>query len=243
VATVLVTGASGRLGTKTVRVLEEAGHDPRPFARRAGSDLVSGEGLAEALDGVTRVLHAASDSHTRDGADDLDATRNLLAAAAAGVEHVLYVSIVGVDRIPYRYYRNKLACEQLVAASGIPFTILRATQFHELGEGVLREKERRWLSLIYPFDFKVQLVAAQEVAMRAVQLLAGPPQQAVVEFGGPEVLTVREAVDTWRDLRGPLRVLPLPYPGKVARAFREGLATTDRAEGRQTWREYVSPLD
>jgi len=75
-----------------------------------------------------------------------------------------------------------------------------------------------------------------------VQLLAGPPQQGVVEFGGPEILTVREAVDTWRDLRGPLRVLPLPYPGKVARAFRAGLATTERAEGRQTWREYVSLL-
>ena len=241
-ATVLVTGATGRLGTKAVRVLEEAGHEPRSFSRRGGGDLLTGEGLAAALDGVSRVLHAASDSDTRDGADDVDATRNLL-AAAAGVEHFLYVSIVGVDRIPYRYYRNKLACEQLVAASGIPFTILRATQFHELGEGVLREKERRRLSLIYPFDFKVQLVAAQEVAERASQLLAGPPQQGVVEFGGPEILTVREAVDTWRDLRGPLRVLPLPYPGKVARAFRDGLATTDRAEGRQTWREYVSGLD
>jgi uncharacterized protein YbjT (DUF2867 family) len=241
VATVLVTGATGRLGGKAVRVLEAAGHEPRPFSRGAGGDLVSGAGLAEALDGVSRVLHAASDSDTRDGADDVDATKNLL-AAAAGVEHLLYVSIVGVDRIPYRYYRNKLACEQLVAASGIPFTILRATQFHELGEGVLRQKERRWLSLIYPFDFKVQLVAAQEVAERAAQLLAGASQQGVVEFGGPEILTVREAVDTWRDLRGPLRVLPLPYPGKVARAFREGLDTTDRAEGRQTWREYVSLL-
>ena len=241
-ATVLVTGASGRLGTKAVRTLEEAGHEPRPFSRGPGGDLVSGVGLAEALDGVSRVLHAASDSDTRDGATDVDATRNLL-AAATGVEHLLYVSIVGVDRIPYRYYRNKLACEQLVAASGIPFTILRATQFHELGEGVLRGKGRRWLSLIYPFDFRVQLVAAQEVAERAAQLLAGAPQQGVVEFGGPEVLTVREAVDTWRELRGPLRVLPLPYPGKVARAFREGLATTERAEGRQTWREYVARLD
>jgi hypothetical protein len=65
----------------------------------------------------------------------------------------------------------------------------------------------------------------------------------VVEFGGPEVLTVREAVDTWRDLRGTLRVLPLPHTGKVAASFRGGLNTTDRAEGRQTWREFVSSLD
>jgi uncharacterized protein YbjT (DUF2867 family) len=225
-----------------MRVLAEAGHEPRAFSRRSGGDLVTGEGLAEALAGVDWVLHAASDADTRHGAGDIEATRNLL-ATAAGVGHLLYLSIVGVDRIPYRYYRNKLACEQLVAASGIPFTLLRATQFHELGEGVLREKERHWLSVIYPFDFKVQLVAAQEVAERAAELLAGAPTGGVVELGGPEVLTVREAVDTWRDLRGPLRVLPLPYPGKAAAAFRSGLNTTDRAEGRQTWREFVSSLD
>lgn len=241
-ATVLITGATGRLGTKAVRVLAEAGHEPRPFSRRAGGDLATGEGLAEALDGVTWVLHAASDSDTRDGANDVEATRRLL-EAARGVEHLLYLSIVGVDRIPYRYYGNKLACERLVAASGIPFTILRATQFHELGENVLREKERRWLSVIYPFDFKVQLVAALEVAERAAELLSGPPRREVAEFGGPQIMTVREAVDTWRDLRGSLRVLPLPYPGKVSAAFRAGLNTTEHADGRQTWREFVRSLD
>ena len=241
-ATVLVTGATGRLGSKAVHVLAEAGHEPRPFSRRAGGDLLTGEGLAEALDGASRVLHVASDSHTRNGSGDVAATARLL-GAARDVEHLLYVSIVGVDRIPYRYYRNKLDCERLVAASGVPFTILRATQFHELGEGVLREKERRRLSLIYPFDFRVQLVAAREVAERAVELLAGPPRAGIVEFGGPQILSVRQAVDAWREIRGPLRVLPLPYPGKVAAAFRTGLNTTGRAEGRQTWREFVASLD
>ncbi len=181
-----------------MRVLAEAGHEPRPFSRGSGGDLTTGEGLAEALDGANWVLHAASDPDSRHGAGDIEATRNLL-AATGGVEHLLYLSIVGVDRIPYRYF--------------------------------------------YPFDFKVQLVAAQEVAERAGELLAATPTGDVVEFGGPEVLTVREAVDTWRDLRGALRVLPLPYPGKVAAAFRGGLNTTDRAEGRQTWREFVSSLD
>jgi len=163
VATVLVTGASGRFGQKAMRVLAGAGHEARPFSRGDGGDLLSGAGLVEALDGVAWVLHAASDSDTRHGADDVEATKNLLAAAGQ-VEHLLYLSIVGVDRIPYRYYRNKLACEQLVVGTEIPFTILRSTQFHELGESVLRGKERRWFSTIYPFDFKVQPVAAQEVA-------------------------------------------------------------------------------
>jgi uncharacterized protein YbjT (DUF2867 family) len=239
VGTVLVTGASGRFGTKAVRVLTDAGHEPHGLSRRTGGDLLAGKGLAEALDGANWVLHAASDPDTRSGADDVEATKNLL-AAARGVEHLLYLSIVGVDRIPYRYYRNKLACEGLVAASGIPFTILRATQFHELAQDVLRRAQRRRLSVIYPFDFKVQLMAAQEVAERAVELIAAAPKNEVVELGGPEILSVREAVDTWRDLRGPLRVLALPYPGKVARAFREGLNTTENAEGRQTWREYLA---
>src|SRR5262245_4159475 len=101
-----------------MRVLSETGHEPRPFSRGGGGDLLTGAGLAEALEGATWVLHAASDSNTRHGADDVEATRNLL-AAAGHVEHLLYLSIVGVDRIPYRYYRNKLACEGLVVESGI----------------------------------------------------------------------------------------------------------------------------
>ena len=240
-AVVLVTGASGRLGRKAVQVLAGAGHDVRAFSRGAGGDLRTGDGLDEAIEDARLVLHAASDSHDRHGAGDIEGTRRLLAASGE-VEHLLYVSIVGVDRIPYRYYRNKLACERLVAASGVPFTILRATQFHELAEGSLRHAESRALASTVPLGFKVQLVAAQEVAERAAALLAGAPA-CTVELGGPEVLTVGRVVETWRELRGPVRVVPLPLVGRVARAFRRGLNTTVRAEGRQTWREYVASLD
>ena len=241
-AVVLVTGASGRLGRKAVQVLAGTGHDVRAFSRGAGGDLRTGDGLDEAIEDARLVLHAASDSHDRHGAGDIEGTRRLLAASGE-VEHLLYVSIVGVDRIPYRYYRNKLACERLVAASGVPFTILRGTQFHELAEGSLRHAESRALASTVPLGFKVQLVAAQEVAERLAGLLATRPAHGVVELGGPEVLTVGRVVETWRELRGPVRVVPLPLVGRVARAFRRGLNTTVRAEGRQTWREYVASLD
>jgi uncharacterized protein YbjT (DUF2867 family) len=130
VTLVVVTGGTGVLGQHATRVLGERGHAVHAVARRTGVDLTARADVDAALQGAELVLHAASDTR-RFGARDLTQTRNLL-AACGHVRHLLYVSIVGIDAIPYRYYRRKLECERLIEQSGVPHTILRATQFHEL---------------------------------------------------------------------------------------------------------------
>ena len=152
---ILVTGGTGTFGRPAVARLVEQGHEVRVLSRRpspklpAGvqavrGDLSSDEALRDAVWHANAVLHAASNTGLGLGRGDVDGTQRLLQIAARGasVTHFLYVSIVGIDRIPLIYYRRKLACEQLVAASGIGHTILRATQFHELLSGALLAVER-----------------------------------------------------------------------------------------------------
>ena len=240
---VLVTGGTGVLGSRLVPLLRERGHDVRVLSRRAGAgthvgDLSTGEGVADATGGAELVVHAASDSRRR-GRADLQQTERLL-AASIGARHLLYISIVGIDRIPYGYYRNKLACEAAIAASPIPHTIFRATQFHELLAGGLSKVQRLPLAPL-PLDWRFQSVAAAEVAERVAELLDGEPRGRAPDFGGPEVLTAREILGVWRERRGrPRAAVNLRVPGRFSRGLREGLNTCpDHADGRQSWAEFV----
>jgi uncharacterized protein YbjT (DUF2867 family) len=243
-AIVLVTGGTGTLGRGVVSRLREQGHEVRVLSRRPGAgthegDLTTGAGVAAAAEGAELVVHAASDTHRMGGAD-VDQTRHLL-DATRGAGHLLYVSIVGIDRIPFLYYRRKLACEGLLASARVPYTILRATQFHELIAILLQTAGRLPLSPL-PLDFRFQTIAADEVAARVVQVLGGPPQARADDVGGPEVLTLREMAEAWKAARGgPRRLVPLRIPGRVAQAFREGWNTCpDHADGRQTWAQYLA---
>jgi uncharacterized protein YbjT (DUF2867 family) len=232
---VLVTGGTGTLGVHAVRLLSERGHEVRAVSRRTGVDLATGVGLHEAVEGVDLVLHAASDTR-RIGARDASQTRNLLAACGR-VNHLLYVSIVGIDEIPYRYYRRKLECERIIERSGVPHTIVRATQFHELVDRVFRHLSR-WPVAPLPVSAKAQPVAADEVAARCADVLQGEPLSHAPDFGGPEVLTVPEMLELWP---GQMRVVPLPTVGRVLRGFRAGLNTTpEHADGVQTWAQYLA---
>ncbi|WP_067842339.1 SDR family oxidoreductase [Nocardia lijiangensis] len=241
---ILVAGGTGALGKHIVALLRREGHDVRVLSRRPGAgthvgDLRTGEGVAEAVAGVDAVVHAASDFR-KSGGPDVEQTRNLL-AAATGVDHLLYISIVGIERIPYRYYRNKLACEQLITESAVPHTILRATQFHELIAAIMYRVERLPIAPL-PTDFRFQPVAATDVAARAAELIQGPPLGRATDFGGPEVLTLGELAQTWRTIRSrPRRVVRIPAPGEIARAFREGRNTCpDHTDGTQTWAQFVA---
>ncbi len=247
--TVLVTGGSGMFGQRLVPLLEDLGHDVRVLSRRPGTgthrgDLTTGDGVAAAAAGATAVVHAASDTR-RLGRADRRQTATLLQAlrAEGSARHLLYLSIVGVDVLPFRYYRQKLACESLVAAGGVPWTVLRATQFHELLAEVLRRIERLPVAPL-PLDFRCQPVAAADVAARVATLLDGPPGGRAPDAGGPAVRTVGELAAAWREARGrPRSLVNLPVPGAGARGFREGRNTCpDRAVGTRTWEQFVAAL-
>jgi uncharacterized protein YbjT (DUF2867 family) len=240
---VLVTGGSGTLGRHLVPILGARGHEVRVLSRRpeAGThvgDLASGAGVAEAAAGAELVVHAASDR--RMGRTDRRQTANLLDAVPS-CRHLVYLSIVGVDAIPFGLYRTKLACEELIGGSATPATVLRATQFHELLADALRWAARLPVAPL-PLDALFQSVAAAEVAGRVADLLAGPPLGRAPDFGGPEVLNGWQVAARWRARYGvPRSVLNLRLPGRVYRAYADGLNTCpDHADGRQRWAEFVA---
>lgn len=218
--TILVTGATSGPGVPLVARLRAAGHEVRALSRTAGigrtvADLTTGSGLDAAVAGVDVIVHLATNRKA-----DLPDTRRLLdAAAAAGVAHLVYLSIVGVDRIPFGYYRDKVANEEAIAASGIPFTILRATQFHSFPEDVLGMFGGR----LFLKEVRVQPVGVDDVAARLAELATGAPAGRVADFGGPEIL---DASDVLRRLqaagRAPKRVLSITLPGRTFRAFQAG---------------------
>ncbi|MBO3744721.1 NAD(P)H-binding protein [Streptosporangiaceae bacterium NEAU-GS5] len=246
---ILVTGGTGTLGRKVVARLavESAavgGAGVRVLSRGRGrgsfvGDLTTGDGLRPALDGVTTVVHCAT--APRAGDADVVATRNLIAAiggigGAGQVRHLVYISIVGVDEHPYSYYRVKREAETLIERSGVPYTILRTTQFHELIAMIAGTLARSPIVLL-PTRTSFQPIAASEVAERLVALAAGPPAGRVPDMGGPRVRTCADLMHAY--LRGrPRLVASVPYPGRVAAAYRRGLHLTPaHADGKITFEE------
>ena len=252
---VLVTGGAGRLGSKVVKELTATGyrvrimsHKPQPpnllsTTEWAQADLETGQGIVDAVTGIDVVVHAASSPFRHTRQIDIDGTRFLLEQnRVAGVAHEIYISIVGIDRIPYSYYRAKLAAEELVQNSGISWSILRATQFHYLVDLFFQATTKLPLVTLLPTDLQCQSIAESEVASRLCEIVAAGPLGRLADLGGPEVLTAGEMAHTWLKLRGiHRRVLPLHVPGKVAQGFRCGYNTCpdQPVRGRITWTEWV----
>lgn len=230
--TLLITGGTGTLGRPAVETLRAIGVEPRILSRRPGpghivADLQSGAGLPEALAGVETVLHLATNRRS-----DARATQNLLQAArSAGVQHLVYLSIVGVDSVPLGYYRAKRVCEELVAGSSVPFTILRATQFHDFVGGFFAAQRR--LPRLITLDVPFQPIDTRAVAARLTSLVtAAPANGRVDDLGGPEVLPMAELSRQWLAARGSApenaerRVVEWRAPGKLVGTYRAGLHTT-----------------
>ncbi|MDQ0577484.1 SDR family oxidoreductase [Agromyces albus] len=221
--TILVTGGTGRLGRPTVELLRSAGHDVRVLSRHEGpgrvvGDLRSGQGIREAVAGTGTIVHLA----TRSSFGDVPLMRTLLdASRAAGVGHVVYVSIVGVDRIPLGYYRQKLDVEHLLESSGLPHTILRATQFHELVVGLFTAQ--RFLPVVFAPKISFQPIAAGDVAARLAELAGGEPAGRVPDVGGPEQLPARELARQWAAAASVhRRIVPVAVPGHTFAALAAG---------------------
>src|SRR5918994_6106403 len=197
---ILVTGGSGILGSKVAERLRLAGIEPCVLSRgdRPGTvrgNLLTGEGLEAAVRGADTIVHCASSPFRKARRTDVGGTERLLESASmAGVSHVVYVSIVGIDRAQsYPYYRVKLETERLVEDWPIPHTILRATQFYELVLMAVRALARLPVGP-GPKGLLGQPIDSREVADRMVELALSRPAGRVEDVGGPEVRTVDDVV-------------------------------------------------
>lgn len=237
---VLVTGGTGTIGHIVVDQLTAAGKDVRVLSRgrrpnqRADvehvvGDVQTGAGLDAALDGVDTIVHCVYP------------TENLVAAAKrAGSPHLLYVSIVGIDRVPFAFYRRMLANERTIAGSGVPWTVLRATQFHDLIAFVLRVLAKPPVMAL-PSGLKFQPVDVRDVGERLAGLALGEPIGRAPDFGGPQARTLDDLARSYLAIAGRRRPMaPIRLPGKVFGGIRGGgLLTPEHAAGTITFEQYL----
>jgi uncharacterized protein YbjT (DUF2867 family) len=204
---------------------------------------VGGPDLKQAAAGAEIIVHAASDPQGDPWQVDVAGTRRLVEAVdRERLRHLVYVSIVGVDRIPYGYYRAKFAAEQVLLASGLPVTLLRVTQFHDFVDFLL-DSAKRGPVLPVPMGWRVQPVDVGEVAAHITEVVSAPPSGGVVEFGGPEDVSAADLARAWAGARAPgTHVVATPVPGKISAAVRDGAAVpSGGARGRRTYAEHLHP--
>jgi uncharacterized protein YbjT (DUF2867 family) len=190
---IVVIGGSGLIGTKLVGRLRQSGHEVVAASPSSGVDTITGKGLSEALAGAEVVVDVANSPSFEDKRvlEFFETSgRNLLAAErAAGVGHHVALSVVGTDRLPENgYFRAKVAQENLIKASGIPYTILRATQFFEFIGGIIEAGADGDVIRLSPA--LVQPIASDDVAATLADLAAGSPVNGTVEVAGPEPIAL-----------------------------------------------------
>jgi uncharacterized protein YbjT (DUF2867 family) len=242
---IAVAGATGVVGRLVAEEVRRGGHDVVPLARSAGVDVFTGAGLSEALVGVDSVVDVLS---TRTGSAarateffETTSTHLLQAGHEAGVRHHVALSIVGIDRVPSGYYEGKLRQEAVVAEGPVPWTILRATQFHEFAEQQLDLFADRLIALVQ--NRLTQPIAAVEVAEALVDLATGTPRGRTPDLAGPEqkmMLPMARAVS--RALKRRQLVLPLHIANPARQAIRDGglLPQTDGPRGRETFDAWLA---
>jgi len=222
---IAVAGATGVIGRKLVEALERRGIESVPLSRSTGVDVERGTGVDDALagvDAVIDVLSTPSQSVARATRFFRTTTERLLAAERrAGVGHHIALSIVGVDDHPMGYYAGKRAQEAAITAGGTPWTILRATQFHEFAEQMAERLRVGPVSLVP--EMRTRPVAASVVADALVDLATSEPVGRARDLAGPReewLPDLARKAFAARGIRRPL--VPLRIPGRAGRAMREG---------------------
>ncbi len=244
---IVVAGGTGLVGSLVVEQARAAGHDVAALTRATGADLVTGSGVDAVLAGAEAVIDT-----TNVGDRDADkaathfgtlATHLVAASARADVRHVVLLSIVGIDRNPHGYYAGKIAQEEVYASSPVPWTILRATQFHEFAQQLFEQ------AMVGPAHVaprgRTQPVAAREVAARLLEVATGTAQGRAADLAGPREEQLADMIKAYAKAigyRGP--VMAVDLPGAQMKGMRAGLNLPgpDAVLGTQTFAEWLATV-
>lgn len=235
---IAVAGGTGTIGRCIATALSRDGHEVRALSRSAAQypvDLTTGAGLEAALVGCDVVIDASNGPPSRKaGAVLVDGSRRLLEVEArAGVGHHVCVSIVGIEDVPMGYYRVKLEQERVVESASLPWTIVRSTQFHDLLGSLLSAAGRR--HVLPSARARLQPVDVEEAANAVAAAATGAPRLTRATVAGPEVHDLRSLSRMWREATGRKAIeIPIPLPGKLGRALREGRLTCANPDVRGT---------
>jgi uncharacterized protein YbjT (DUF2867 family) len=253
---ILLTGGTGTLGRLVLPLLQDAGRQVRLLSRdrcepvdgveHVTGDIGTGDGVDAAVAGIETIVHCAGAAK---GDDDM--ARNLARAASrAGVRHLVFISVVGADRIPvvsgidramYGYFAAKRDAERVIADSGVPWTTLRATQFHDWVLMLLGQMAKMPVMPLWG-GARFQPVDSGEVAARLVELALDEPSGLVPDIAGPRVYRMEELARSYLRAVGKHRLMISPKaPGKGAAAYRAGAnLAPERAVGRRTWEDFLA---
>ena len=245
---ILVTGSTGQLGSALLKQLKGLDYQVKITSRRKPegvdftwvySDLLSGEGLEEAVKDVDVIIHAATSPIKNSKSIEVDGFEKLL-SKLHHIKLFIYPSIVGIEEIPFQYYRLKYKAEELLKNSSIPYTIARATQFHSFVENLFLSKPffKRY---IIPRRIKFQSVDVNEFARHLIDLVEKGPQGKLDDFCGPEIMTLREMAELKIKVNNENNgVLSIPFYGKLYNALIEGKNTNPmQKKGIITYEKYL----
>ncbi|QCR32231.1 SDR family oxidoreductase [Lysinibacillus sp. SGAir0095] len=246
---VLVTGSTGKLGSALLKQLKGKNYQVKITSRKKPegidgftwiySDLLSGDGIEDAVQDVEVVIHAATSPIKNSKNIEITGFENFL-SKLRHINHFIYPSIVGIEEIPYKYYKLKFEAEQLLMNSSIPHTITRATQFHSFVESLLISRPilKRY---VIPGSLKFQSVDVDEYASHIIELIEKGPQGKVDDFCGPEIMTLKEMAELKIKINNETNgVLNISVPGKLFRSLVEGKNTNSKRKiGKVTFEEYL----
>ncbi|KEZ53754.1 nmra-like family protein [Metabacillus indicus] len=245
---ILVTGSTGQLGKTITNHLKDSEYEVKLTSRRKPedmsyewvySDLLTGDGLEEAVRDVDVIIHAATSPVKNSELIEVSGLERLL-SRAQNIQHFIYPSIVGIDQIPYKYYKLKYKAEALLENSSVPHTIVRATQFHGFVEKLFLSKPL-FKRYVIPGSIKFQSVDVKEFAKHLLELSKEEPQGRTDDFGGPDIVTLSEMAEMKIKINNEKnKVMNVSLPGKLYKSFLEGENTnSSQKTGKTTFEEYL----